>query len=41
MRRIAMILMLLVSTVVLSGCLSQTFQDPLHPRAPTPLDYEP
>lgn len=41
MRRIAMVLMLLVSTVVLCGCLSQTFQDPFHPRAPGPLDYEP
>ena len=41
MRRIAMVLMLLVSTVALCGCLSQTWQDPFHPRAPLPTDYEP
>ncbi len=41
MRRIALALLLVLSTFALAACTGWDYSDPFHPRTNTPLDYEP
>ncbi len=41
MRRIALAILLVLTTAVLAGCQARDWSDKLHPQVQNPVDYEP